>query len=153
MAKSSKFGVKFDGFTEMAARLDKLGGDLHKATEKALEFIPEEINPELHKAMAPHHRTGKTEGSIVEEKVTWEGTKATIRVGFDISHNGLPSIFLMYGTPRHAPGNQYGKGSGTNPGIKQDKKLFDAIYGSRIQKQIAEKQEEKFMDEIQKAMK
>ena len=154
MASSKrKFGVKFEGFSEIAAELDRLQGDLKRTTEKALEFIPEVVNPELHNAMSKHKRSGKTEESITNENVSWEGTRATIPVGFDISHGGLPSIFLMYGTPRHAPANQYGAAGGTNRGMAQDKKLYNAIFGSSTNKKIAEKQKEIFEKEIKKVMK
>lgn len=154
MAKSSrKFGIKFEGFSTIASELDRLQGDLKKTTEKALEFIPDVVNPELHSTMSKHKRTGKTEESIVNENVKWEGTRASIAVGFDIAHGGLPSIFLMYGTPRHAPANQYGPANGAVKGVQQDKKLFNAIFGSSTNKKIAEKQKEIFEKEIKKVMK
>ena len=152
MAKK-RFGIDFKGFTEIAADLDRLQGDLKKTTEKALDFIPDMVNPDLHSTMSKHKRTGKTEESITNERVTWEGTRASIPVGFDISHGGLPSIFLMYGTPRHAPANQYGPASGTNRGMQQDKKLYNAIFGNSTNKKIAEKQQEIFEKEIKKVMK
>ena len=69
----------------------------------------------------------------------------------------MPSIFLMYGTPRHAPGNQYGgpvrPGAQEHPGTKADKELYDAIYGSKTQKDIAAKQQKIFTQAIQDLMK
>lgn len=153
MAK--KFGLKFDGLAELSEQYEKLGGDLKKITEEALEFIPGEINPELKKAMTKHQRTGATAKSIVENrKVEWSGTRASIAVGFNVGGAGFPSIFLMYGTPRHAPANQYGgpvkSGAQDNPGIKQDKTLYNAIYGSKMQKAIAEQQKKIFLDAVEK---
>ena len=87
------------------------------------------------------------------ENVSWEGTKAIIPVGFKISQGGLASVFLMYGTPRHAPANQYGSANGTHPGMPADKKLYNAIYGNAVHRKIAEKQKEIFEKEIKKVMK
>ena len=156
MAKSSKtFGVSFDGFLEMAARLDKLDGSLKETVADCLEVIPGIVDPGLHAAMAAHHRTGKTEQTIVENpKATWDGTRGTIEVGFDISAGGLPSVFLMYGTAKHAPTNQYGtpkKAGAKMIGMNADKKLYDAIFGKQVQAQISEKQKAIFEAAIKKA--
>jgi hypothetical protein len=50
-----------------------------------------------------------------------------VSVGFDISHGGLPTIFMMYGTPSYM----------------KNQLLYDAIYGDqtigevrRVQKEI-----------------
>lgn len=151
-----KFGVKFTGFEELAERYDRLGGNLKEITQKCLVFIPDEINPKLHRAMAKHRRSGRTEKSIVEgQSVEWQGTKGSISVGFDISNGGLASIFLMYGTARHAPRNQYGspKTSGAiNNGTQKDQELYDAIYGAKTQREISNKQKEIFTNAVEKAM-
>ena len=151
MAKK-RFGIDYSAIAELAERFDKLGGDLQEVATKALEFIPDEINPQLQTAIAQHRRTGKTAASIVhDQKVKWEGTIATIAVGFDLKAGGFPSIFLMYGTARHAPSNQYGGPyGGVIPAKAADKKLFDAIYGNRTQKTITEEQQKIFTEEIEK---
>ena len=155
MPNKKTFGVRFDGFKEMAGRLDRMEGDLMAAVTECLEVIPGMVNPELHKAMKKHHRSGDTELSIVEgAPPEWKGTSATIDVGFNISHGGLASIFLMYGTAKHAPSNQYG--TPKKPGAKQtgmdaDKKLYNAIFGNSINNKIAERQAEIFAAAIEKA--
>ncbi len=156
MAK--KFGLKFDGVAELSEQLDKLGGDLKAVTEEALAFIPADINPHLREAMAKHNRSGKVAASIVEDQtVTWLGSVASIPVGFDFKKSGLPSIFLMYGTPRHAPRNQYGgaskPGAQEHPGTQADRELYDAIYGKRVQSDIAKKQKQIFEDAIARLLK
>ncbi len=153
-----KFGLNFDGVAELSEKLEQLGGDLKKVAEEALEFIPGDVNPKLHAAMQKHRGHGVTEKSIVEgQKVTWTGNIASIDVGFNLKKGGMPSIFLMYGTPRHAPGNQYGgpvrPGAQEHPGTKADKELYDAIYGSKTQKDIAAKQQKIFTQAIQDLMK
>lgn len=153
-----KFGLNFDGVAELSEKLEALGGDLKQVAEQALEFIPGDVNPKLHAAMQKHRGHGVTEKSIVEgQKVTWTGNIASIDVGFNLKKGGMPSIFLMYGTPRHAPGNQYGgpvrPGAQEHPGTKADKELYDAIYGSKTQKDIAAKQQKIFTQAIQDLMK
>jgi len=157
MAKKKGWGIKFDGFTELSERYMQLGGDLNKVADDCLQFIPEKINPELKKAMSRHKRTGNTVKTLTEgQKPSWTGDTATIKVGFDISKGGLPSVFLMYGTARHTPRNQYGTpkraGAKDNPGIREDKKLYNAVYGNAIQREIAQEQEKIFSDAIKKRL-
>lgn len=136
MAKN-KISLEFKAFEEYAEKLDKLGGDLNAVTEKALQKSHDFIMPKLHRDMSKHRRSGETEKSIVDDaKVEWEGTTASIRIGFKISDGGLPSIFLMYGTPR----------------MQKDQQLYDDIYGKRTKKQIAELQEKTFARAIKKIM-
>lgn len=156
MAKGN-WGINFKGFTELSERYQKLGGDLKEIADECLEFIPQKVNPGLKSAMAKHKRTGKTEKSLQDgQKVEWLNDVGTIKVGFDISHGGLPSIFLMYGTARHTPVNQYGTpkkaGAKDHPGIAQDKKLYNAIYGNAIQKEIAAEQEKIYTAAINKSL-
>lgn len=143
-----KYGIVSDELSELAEKIDRLNKDLLKPTvEKCLEAAPTVINPKLEEAMAKHKRTGKTTDNIIKApKVVWDGTVAYIPVGFEIvgeSGTHLASIFLMYGTARHTPANQYGKyPNKANKGVKADKKLYDAIFGSATKKEIAERQSE-----------
>lgn len=135
-AKSGrKMGLEFFGFEEVISRLSKLDGDIKGTTEKALKQSQKHITENLHKEMKKHKQTGYTEKSLVENpSVEWTGTVAKIDVGFDISNGGLPSIFLMYGTPR----------------MEKDQNLFRALYGSRTMKEIRKIQEDTFYDEIRR---
>ena len=133
-----RFGVDFKGFEEAFARLDKLGGDTKKITEKALEATFKMVTPGIESAIRPHRLTGDTEESLVKNsEIEWEGDVGRLPIGFDISNGGLPSIFLMYGTPT----------------IPQDKKLYNSIYGSSVKKKVQKVQEEIFMKEIERLMK
>ena len=152
MAKKTKLSLSGDVFQEYADKLEKLGGNLRGAVERALEESAEYVNDNLERDIKPHRRTGKTEKSLRKDwKVEWQGMTASIPVGFDVTKGGLPSIFLMYGTPKHGP---VGKrpGAAGHPGIKQDKKLFNDVYGSATQKKIQEIQEKVFTEEIEKLM-
>lgn len=124
---ATKMTITFDGFNDLAEILDKCDGNLKSATTECLEKTNKHIAPKLHDAMKIHRKTGKTEGSILDDsKVEWSGSVASIDVGFDINNGGLPSIFLMYGTPK----------------MQKDVKLFNAIKGTKTKKEIEELQKE-----------
>lgn len=122
-----KIGLQFEGWDTLFEKLDELEGDVQSIAEKALETAQSHIAPKLQKDMAKHHRTGRTEASIISgEKARWSGTTAEIDVGFRIRDGGLASVFLMYGTPR----------------MKKDQKLYNDIYGAKTRKEIAAQQQE-----------
>lgn len=132
----NKLTLEFKAFEEYAERLDELGGDLVAVTEKALQNSHDYVIPKIHKAMRKHRRTGTTEDSIPNDtEVQWYGSVAEIKVGFTFNE-GLPSVFLMYGTPR----------------IQKDQELYDSIYGNKTKKEIAKLQEKTFARAINKAM-
>lgn len=152
-----RFGIEFKGFEELIEKYDGLGGDIKKIAEKCLDIVPDIVNPSLEADMAKHNRSGRTERSLSkDQRVEWSGTLGKIPVGFKIKDGGLPSIFLMYGTARHAPANQYGgpkrSGARDNPGMNADRKLYNDIYGNAIKKKIGEMQEEILTEEIRKRM-
>lgn len=149
MASSkNKIGLKFEGFEEMIARLESLEGDLKATTEKALIESKKHVNEELHRVTVPanfpahgKYSTGKTAQSIdTDMSVTWEGTTASIKIGYDMQISGMTSIFLMYGTPRH------------KPPMKAVRKMYNAIYSSKMKKEVGEIQREVFAAEIQRRM-
>lgn len=136
MAKN-KLRLDFKGFEEYAARLDELGGDLKATTEKALKESHAFVTPKIKAAMTKHNKSGDTSRAILDKSaVVWSGAVASIDVGFDIQNGGMPSIFLMYGTPR----------------VKPDRDLYNAIYGNKTKKDIKELQQEIFSAAITKAM-
>lgn len=157
MAKKKKSGIEFSEFETLAADFEKLGGNVKKIAEECLKIVPEMINPNLQKDMEKHKRTGKTTESIVENsKVEWQGNIGKMPVGFDLKNGGMPSIFLMYGSPRHAPKNQYGGAKSLdarqNPGFDADKKLYNDIYGTAIKRKIGEEQEKILTDAIKERL-
>ncbi len=142
----NKVGLQFEGWQEMLANLDKLGGSdaMKKGAEAGLTASKEAVNEKLEKAIEksnlPAHgrfSTGETKKSIDKEmKVDWEGGTGSIKVGFDFSKSGLVSIFLMYGTPS----------------MKPVKGLKAAVYGTKTQKEIGELQEAEISKVIKRIM-
>ena len=133
----AKMKIDFKGFKEYAERLDKLGGDLKKTTEKALNESFEIITPQAKTEIKPHKLSGDTEKSLrTTPVIEWNGDRAYLPVGFDIKGGGLASIFLMYGTPRMTP----------------DKGLYDAFFGTATKKKLRQTQEKIFYDAIEKQL-
>ena len=125
----NKITVEFKGFEEAAEKLDRAGGDIRKAVEQCLNESAKLVNSQLHAEMKRHYRTGRTEASIMDNSpVEWNGPIGSINVGFDLTTTGLPSIFLMYGTPK----------------IAKDQKLYNAVYGTATKRKVAELQERIF---------
>lgn len=142
MSKKRKLSIDFSNFAEYAARLEELGGSLEKTAEEALTKSKDLIDANLHDLMKRHHRSGHTEESLLDDaQVVWSGGEASIDIGFDIAHGGLPSIFLMYGTTVNG-----------TPRTPKDQALYDAVYGAATQRKIRKLQEQIFAEAIQKAM-
>lgn len=132
----AKTRIEFEGFDEVIARLSRLEDDVKGTTEDALKKTKRHIHKNLGAAMQKHNRTFATVKSLDKEfRVDWQGSVGSIDVGFDLSNGGLPSIFLMYGTPR----------------INKDQKLYNAIYGKKTKDEVMKLQEEIFFDAIRKA--
>ena len=130
-----KFGIEIEGLDDIINQLDELGADIKEVAEKALKATHEYVTNEVENAIKPHKYTGATEKSIKRKsEIGWNGSVAESHVGFDISKGGLPSIFLMYGTPR----------------MKKDQKLYNAIFGKKTNEKIRQIQEDIFFDAIRK---
>ena len=145
--------IDFKNFSDYAEKLEELGGSLKQTTEEALKATHAYITPNLKRDIAKHRKTGRTERSLIEKaEVKWEGTVAEVRIGFDIANGGLPSLFLMYGTPKHKPANQYGKYDGEVNGITQDEQLYNDIFGTRTKAEVRKVQEAVFAEAIKRQM-
>lgn len=132
---ANKTRIEFDGFEKVIARLTKLGADVSKIAEEALKETHKYVTEQAETAIRPHHLTGATEKSLKKQaNVEWVGTLASVETGFDISNGGLPSIFLMYGTPR----------------MKKDQKLYNAFFGGKTKNEINKIQEDIFYNEIRR---
>ena len=137
MAK--KWGFYVD-LTSVTKRLEALGGNIDNVVDEALRKTHEIVTDKVEQAWRPHNRSGKTERSlVVQPKVEWDRGKATVKVGFDLAHGGMPSVWVMGGT----------KVFGT-PRIKPDNKLRNAFYGKDTEAEVKAAQEEIFYSAIRK---
>lgn len=144
MATKNKLTLDFPMFETLKKQLNEAGGNtLTTAVENALTTSASYIDSQLKAAIAPHRRTGTVEQSLDTHpnKVEWSGTNASIQVGFNLDDGGIPSIFLMYGTKVHG-----------QPHVQPDKKLYDAVYGSKNKRQVQKIQEEAFMSVAKKVI-
>lgn len=140
LARKNRIGLQFSGFKELTERLDSLNGDLTRTTEEALKKSKELVTENLKKATVKEnypaqgkYSHGGTAKSIREENdVSWSGTTAEIKVGFEFKESGLKSLFLMYGTPR----------------MKKVQSIYDAVYGNKTKSQIRKIQKETFQNAI-----
>lgn len=124
-----RLSLDFAGMDEIIAQYEAMGGNVNKAAESALQATHGVVTPKAQAAISPHYLTGATEGSLSRSpEIEWDGTKAAVPVGFKIRQGGLPSIFLMYGTPRMRP----------------DPAMYNAIYGAATLREVSEKQAEAF---------
>lgn len=130
----AKMSIIFDGFADLAAEIDRAGGDLKTAVDDALTETQKLVQNNVTNASAPYahkgrkgYATGEMYNSIIQHaQIEWTGSIAEVNVGFDLTQkDGFHSIFVMYGTPRMA----------------KDAKVYNAIKGTKTKKQIAEIQE------------
>lgn len=140
MAKG--WSIEYEQFKQLEKQLEELAGmdGVIEATEKALIATDNYVTAEVDKAVASSKfnfdRTGTTKKSIDQEKkVEWSGTVASAKAGFSIKKGGLPSIFLMYGTPTIRPDSNL-KNAAKGQGIHRDKihKIQQEEFNKVIQK-------------------
>lgn len=131
----AKMQIIFDGFDQLAADIDRMGGDLHAAVDEALTATQQLIQDNLTTAAAPYSakgRKGYAKGNMYktilkDKRITWKGEVAEVDVGFDLmAKGGWHSIFMMYGTPR----------------ITKDQQIYNAIKGAKTRQQIEKLQQE-----------
>lgn len=131
----ARISITFDGFNDLAYKIDKAGGDIKTAVDEALTKTQELVQDKVEHAAAVYangglkgYATGAMYDSIIKDaSVKWIGTVAEVGAGFKISQKGgWHSIFVMYGTPRMA----------------KDPKVYNAIKGSKTKSDIAKLQQE-----------
>ena len=152
----AKMKIIFDGFTDLADEIEKAGKNLKPAVDEALTETQRIIQRATTQAASVYaqkgggrkgYATGKIYRAILQNpSPEWSGTVASVEVGFDLKKpGGNHSIFVMYGTKSHPVRNQYGtprKAGARNTQTTKDTMLFDAIFGTKIRKDVAEAQEE-----------
>lgn len=142
----AKMQILFDGFENLAYAIDEAGKDLHSAVDEALTETAEIVNASLTPAVAVYggkgkkgYATGKMYESMIKDvNIEWSGMEASVGVGFSTNNyktyvGFMHSIFVMYGTPRY----------------KKDQKIYNALRGSKVKKEIAAKQQEVMQKHLQ----
>lgn len=138
----TRFGIDFADCLDLGAMIDELAGGeaVKRAVENALIETDKYVTAEVDKAVAssPYNfnRTGKTKESIDRDTtVQWEGSQAYAKAGFNISDGGLPSIFLIYGTPKIKPDTNLKNAA---KGTGKHKKKIEEIQQAEFNKVISE---------------
>ena len=113
MAKKRKNGFDTTALKKYADQLEAAGGTaaLQRAVEGGMKSTKAQVNTRVSSIMTPgnmpaggKYSTGETMEHLNKEMaVDWEGNMARMKLGFNLDNDGIVSIFLMYGTPRHAP--------------------------------------------------
>ena len=120
--------MDFGGFNEILKRIDDLDGSVKKITEEAeraaFKVITRKAEDAIQKPNLPRqgrYSSGRSERSLVRDaKITWNGDEASVSVGFNIRKGGLPTIFMIYGTPRYM----------------KSQVLYDAFYGEQTEQEV-----------------
>lgn len=96
--------MSFSGVDDILQDIEKLGGDLPKAIEKAVIKSGEAATKEFQKVIKQHKFSGITEDTLIHDlEVKNEGNKITLKTGFDIEKGGIAAVFLDRGTPLQKP--------------------------------------------------
>lgn len=137
MARKKAGGIEIEGFDELVNKLHQVNADIEKITEQALKETHRLVTNKALAAIEPHsvRFSGDTKKSLVKQpKVILAGSAAYVKTGFNIDEGGLPSIFLMYGSPT----------------TDKDQNLYNAFYGKKTKDEIRKIQEDIFYGELRK---
>ena len=107
------------GIDEMIRRLEAVGGDVQKAVADSMTQVGETISEDTLAALqdqylpagGAYHRNKphNTEESVIKDAtVTWQGSMASMPIGFDFSKPGAGG-FLITGTPKMRPDRELNK--------------------------------------------
>lgn len=138
----AKIKLEFAGFDEVLKKLNTLDADTKAITTEALQKSFDIVTDKADKAVAKgnlpaggKYSSGGTENSLIRElNITWTDTEASAPVGFNIKKGGLPSIFMMYGTPRYM----------------KNQALYDAFYSDQTEGEVLSAQKEVFYKALEK---
>lgn len=143
VANKSKWAFKFDEMEALSAKIEKMGGSLEEAVEEALQGTHDLITPKLAQNIARHNVSGDTEKSLDKAPaVTWKNPLvARVNIGFDLTDGGVPSVFLMWGTPKRKASE-----------MPVDKALKNAAFGPAVKREVAKLQREAMEAYLQKTL-
>lgn len=120
----SRFAFDFSQMEELAKSIEDIGGNIKDAAEDALNQTADFITKGLEATWPSHNYTGAT-GSTLDStpRVTWKNDwTAEVHIGFHMNAGGWPSIFIMWGTPKH----------------RADMALQNAAFGLKTNLQVRE---------------
>ena len=107
--KRNTLRVDLSGLQELITKLDEVGGDVKTAVDDALKQAAETVRDDTMDALEKQnlpmqgvYSLGRTEKTVVEPSVQWDGSKASAGIGFDYAQKGAGG-FLISGTPRMQP--------------------------------------------------
>lgn len=131
-----KNGFDITALEKYADQLQEAGGmaAVKRAVQGGMLATKKQVNAEVTTAMQSgnlpaggKYSTGDTMGHLDEEMtVDWEGNMARLKLGFNMEGGGITSIFLMYGTPRHAPASGLREALKEHPKKISRKKMQEA---------------------------
>ena len=131
-----KNGFDITALGKYADQLQEAGGmaAVKRAVQGGMLATKKQVNAEVTTAMQSgnlpaggKYSTGDTMGHLNEEMtVDWEGNMARLKLGFNMEGGGITSIFLMYGTPRHAPASGLREALKEHPKKISRKKMQEA---------------------------
>lgn len=138
-----KNGFDITALEKYAEQLEAAGGTaaVKRAVEGGMKSTKQQTNTRVTSAMAAgnlpaggKYSTGETMAHLNKEMaVNWEGNMARLKLGFNLEGGGLVSIFLMYGTPHHAPA------AGLREALKEDPRKISRKEMAKACKKILER--------------
>ena len=138
MLDLARMSLSFEGLDEMMKKLERLDKDTKQVTEEALTKAHEIVTAKAEAAVRQlpaggRYSRGDTAASLQRTpRIKWSGSEASVEVGFNIRKGGLPSIFMMYGTPRYM----------------KVQAMYDAFYGSQTEGEVINAEKEIFLNAI-----
>lgn len=142
-ARGKMLSIDFSVFSDYAEKLDKLGADLKKVVEDAMENAGQKVQQDVTEAMDSSnlpargkYSQGETKASIIRDpKVIWHGSQGEMDLGFDKTKPGAGG-FLITGTPK----------------MKPDYKLEDIFSRKKYVNDIMKRIRTELQDEIEQKM-
>lgn len=144
-ARKSAIEIDFGVFEDLADQLEKLGADLKETFSDVMEEEGKKVAEDTVKAVANaylpakgSYSTGETQKSIImQPKVEWSGSEASIGLGFDKTKPGAGG-FLITGTPKMQPDYALEKIYGQKKYERDMKKHIVEGLQDQIQKRLGQ---------------
>lgn len=95
--------VEMYGVSELLKNIEKAGGKVDAAVQKAVDRSLEIVGADMQAFMSGHKNTGETMESYEQTSAKSDGNTVTGNAGYNVKKGGLPAIFLDVGTPKIKP--------------------------------------------------